>query len=144
MSLPTLREELSRIYEPHAPSAAERLMTLHRAKEKGLDVFVVMSPIYPDCDESDLRGTLKAVAALDPITIFCEPLNLRGGIAARVLNGGAGSSPAAVRALAGGEAWQNYAIGCLATVQLVAAELGILERIHLWPPKSLGDSVLEA
>ena len=104
MSLPTLREDLIRMYEPHAPSASERLKTLHHAKKNGLHVYVVMSPIYPECDESDLRDTLEAVAALDPITIFCEPLNVRGGIATRVLNGMCVPSPCALRALSGGKA----------------------------------------
>lgn len=139
MSLPTLREDLIRMYEPNAPKASERLKTLHRAKKKGLHVYVVISPIYPDCDESDLRDTLEAVAALDPITIFCEPLNVRGGIAARVLNGMCVPSPCALRALSGEEAWQDYAFGCLRTVQVLSEKLGIQERIHLWPAKSLGD-----
>ena len=139
MSLPTLREDLIRMYEPHAPSASDRLSTLHRAKKMGLHVFVVMSPIYPDCDENDLRNTLNAVAALDPITIFCEPLNIRGGIAARVLNGNDGPPPQALQALASEETWRNYAFGCLRTVQVLSEELGIQGRIHLWPPKALAD-----
>ena len=142
MSVPTLREDLIRVYEPDSPPASERIKTLRRAKENELPFYIVMPPIYPDCDQNDLQATLKAVAELNPITIFCEPLNVRGSIEARVLNCRAGSSPAAVQALAGEEAWQDYAIGCLRTVQVLSDELGILERIHLWPPKSLGNEGL--
>ena len=36
------------------------------------------------------------------------------------------------------EAWQDYAVASLLTVERVAAELGIAGHLHLWPDKSLG------
>jgi len=38
------------------------------------------------------------------------------------------------------EAWQNYAISALKTVESIATDLGIAEHLHLWPDKSLGTS----
>ena len=43
-----------------------------------------MAPTYPECDEADLRATLKAVAELEPITIFHEPINIRAENVARI------------------------------------------------------------
>lgn len=40
------------------------------------------------------------------------------------------------------EAWQDYAIGCLQTVQRLAAETGLAERLHSWPDKSLGSQTV--
>ena len=41
MSLPTLRNDLAKVYEPKAPAPSQRLATLHAAKEAGL---TFMSP----------------------------------------------------------------------------------------------------
>ncbi len=35
--------------------------------------------------------------------------------------------------------WQNYAVNALQTVEWLAGELGLAERLHLWPDKSLGN-----
>lgn len=32
---------------------------------------------YPECDETDLRATLSALAEVEPITIYHEPINIR-------------------------------------------------------------------
>ena len=77
MSLPTLNDRLARIYEPHAPSPVQRLKTLQVARDAGLHVYVAVAPTYPECDEADLRATLEAVAELDPVTVFHEPINIR-------------------------------------------------------------------
>src|SRR5207237_1402697 len=84
MSLPTLRNDLARVYEPKAPAPSQRLVTLHAAKEAGLHVYVALAPTYPECDEADLRATLQAVAELEPITIFHEPINIRAENVARI------------------------------------------------------------
>lgn len=34
--------------------------------------------------------------------------------------------------------WQAYAVNALQTVERLAGELGIADRLHLWPDKSLG------
>ena len=84
MSLPTLRNDLARVYEPKAPAPSQRLVTLLAAKEAGLHVYVALAPTYPECDEADLRATLQAVAELEPITIFHEPINIRAENVARI------------------------------------------------------------
>jgi hypothetical protein len=36
------------------------------------------------------------------------------------------------------ETWQNYAFNALQTVERLAQELGVADRLHLWPDKSFG------
>jgi DNA repair photolyase len=84
MSLPTLRNDLAKVYEPKAPAPSQRLAALRAAKEAGLHVYVALAPTYPECDEADLRATLQAVAELEPITIFHEPINIRAENVARI------------------------------------------------------------
>jgi len=139
MSLPTLRNDLSRIYEPRAPAPSQRLATLQAAKEAGLHVYVAIAPTYPECDEADLRTTLSAVAGLEPITIFHEPINIRAENVARIE---AYATTLGVRlnseVFATRESWQDYAVNSLHTVHELAKELGIAKRLHLWPDRSLG------
>jgi DNA repair photolyase len=139
MSLPTLRNDLSRVYEPKAPSPSQRLATLQAAKEAGLNIYVAIAPTYPECEEADLRATLKAVAELKPITIFHEPINIRAENVerikahARTLNIAMRSEVFATR-----ESWRDYALHSFKVVHRVAKELGVSKQLHLWPDKCLG------
>ena len=84
MSIPTLRNDLARVYEPKAPAPSQRLATLRAARAAGLHVYVAIAPTYPECDRDDLRETLTAIAELEPITIFHEPINIRAENVARI------------------------------------------------------------
>jgi DNA repair photolyase len=139
MSLPSLRNDLAKVYEPKAPAPSQRLAALRAAKEAGLHVYVAMAPTYPECDEVDLRATLCAVAELNPLTIFHEPINIRAENVKRIETH-AKNLGVHLRTdvFTTREAWQNYAIGALYTVERLAEELGIADRLHLWPDKSLG------
>ena len=143
MSLPTLRNDLAKVYEPRAPAPSQRLAALHAAKEAGLHVYVAVAPTYPECDEADLRATLKAVKELKPITIFHEPINIRAENVARI-DSQADALGISLRTevFATREAWQDYAIESLGTVNRLAKELGLESRLHLWPDKSLGSASL--
>jgi DNA repair photolyase len=143
MSLPTLRNDLAKLYEPKAPPPSTRLATLRAAKEAGLHVYVAMAPTYPECDEVDLTATLKAIAELKPLTVFHEPINIRAENVARI------AEEARMRGVrlntdvfATRESWQKYALGSLKSVQLIAREVGLQDRLHLWPDKSLGSADL--
>jgi DNA repair photolyase len=141
MSLPTLRNDLAKIYEPKAPSPSQRLATLHAAREAGLNVYVAVAPTYPECDEADLRATLKGIAELKPVTIFHEPINIRAENVVRIashadtLNIRMRSEVFATR-----ETWKDYALESLKLVQNISKDLGIADRLHLWPDKSLGSA----
>jgi DNA repair photolyase len=141
MSLPTLRNDLAKIYEPRAPSPTQRLATLKAAKEAGLHVYVAIAPTYPECDESDLRATLKAVAELEPVTIFHEPINIRAENVSRIV---AQAVKLQIRLRSDvfdtRTTWKDYALSSLKTVQLLAKELGVSRNLHLWPDKVLGSA----
>ena len=139
MSLPTLRNDLAKVYEPKAPAPTQRLATLKRAKEAGLHVYVAIAPTYPECDESDLAATLSAIADLDPITVFHEPINIRAENATKIAEA---SHSSGVRlkteVFASRAAWSSYALQSLKSVWRIAREVGISDRLHLWPDKILG------
>lgn len=89
--------------------------------------------------DADLRGTLMAVTGLEPVTVFHEPINIRAENITRI------QSEATRRGLqfqtevfATRELWQDYALESLRTVERLANELGIADRLHLWHDKSLG------
>jgi DNA repair photolyase len=139
MSLPTLRNDLSKIHEPKAPAPTQRLATLKAAKESGLHVYVAMAPTYPESDVDDLRATLKAIAALDPITIFHEPINLRADNAARIARAASGVGQSMrTDVFATRESWQAYAIEALECVWSLSRECGVRNKMHLWPDAALG------
>jgi hypothetical protein len=85
---------------------------------------VAVAPTYPECDEADLRATLTAVAALEPVTVFHEPINIRAENVERIskhaesigvtLNTAVFSTP---------ETWRRYAIGQLQMVERLAGEM---------------------
>jgi len=138
MSLPTLRNDLAKIYEPKAPAPSQRLATLRAAKKAGLHIYAALAPTYPECDEADLRATIQAVAGLEPITIFHEPINIRAENVTRIeahakrLGVSLNTAVFATR-----EAWQDYAMTSLKLVERLATELNIATRLHLWPDASL-------
>jgi DNA repair photolyase len=139
MSLPTLDNALARIYEPKAPAPAKRLETLQLAKESGLHVFVAVAPVYPDCSTADMKETLAAVAALEPLTVFMEPINIRGENVKRIekrareLNRGVRSE-----VFRSNETWRAYAWEQLHQFEALARQAGLGDDIlHLWPDDSL-------
>ena len=138
MSLPTLNEDLIKIYEPKAPGVRVRLKTLKAAKEAGLHVFVAMAPTFPECDGADIRATLTAIKELNPITIFHEPINIRAENVKRIETY-AKSINKTVKSevLADRDAWRKYSIESLMMVERVATELGLGDHLHLWPDKDL-------
>ena len=102
-----------------------------------------MAPTYPECDEADLLATLKAIAELDPITIFHEPINIRAENVARI-EAQAAEVGVQLRTevFSTRETWQDYALDALHTVSELAKDLRIDKHLHLWPDKSLGSRAL--
>ena len=139
MSLPTLRNDLAKVYEPQAPAPSARLATLLRAREAGLNVYVAMAPTYPECDEDDLRQTLTAIKNIGPVTIFHEPINIRADNVARIAEQARHLGVVLrTEVFASRETWMDYSLQSLKTVVQLCRELGISDRLHLWPDKKLG------
>ncbi len=138
MSLPTLDNELARIYEPNAPAPSRRLETLQAAKAADIPVYVAVAPTYPECDEADLRRTLTEVAKLDPVTVFHEPINIRADNVDRIRTHAASiGKTTRLDVLATKEAWFRYSMDQLFLVQRLAGEVGLADRLHLWPDPEL-------
>ncbi len=138
MSLPTLNNRLASIYEPYAPAPSKRLETLQAAVDAGLHVYVAVAPTYPECDEVDLRATLEAVATLKPVTVFHEPINIRAENVERIrLHGESIGQTVNTAVFATPDSWRQYAVGQLQLVERVAGEVGLDDRLHLWPDASL-------
>ena len=142
MSIPTLNNQLAKIYEPKAPAPSQRLETLRAAKAAGLHVYVAVAPTYPECDEADLRKTLAAIKQVDPITVFHEPINIRAENVARIQQHAAELGVELNTAVfATSDVWRRYALDSLRMVERLAEEVGLSHCLHLWPDKSLGSKV---
>jgi DNA repair photolyase len=139
MSIPTLRNDLAKVYEPKAPAPCQRLAALKAARDAGLSVFAAMAPTYPECDRADLAETLGALSELNPVTIFHEPINIRAENVERI-DSHAKSLGIELKTevFQSREYWQDYALQALRTVEELGHELKIFDRLHLWPDKSLG------
>lgn len=138
MSLPTLEENLRKLYEPNAPGVKRRLDTLKLAKDMGLHVYVAMAPTSPECREDDLRATLTKIKELKPLTIFHEPINLRAENVARIAKHAEELKVVFNQRPLLKENWAAYALWQLKMVESIATELGLEKQLHLWPDKSLG------
>lgn len=138
MSLPTMNDKLCRVYEPNAPGPNARLKMLQEARGAGLNVFVAMASTYPECDENDLRETLKCIKQVEPITLYHEPINIRADNVARIKGYGEVEQVAMkTDLLAQDDSWFGYALGQLLQIQKLATELGMQGCLHLWPDQGL-------
>lgn len=139
MSIPTLDDRLARLYEPKAPSPSRRLETLRLAAAKGIPVYAAVAPTFPEMDEVGLASVLGEIGRLNPVTIFHEPINLRGGNIDRMRK-----EAEAIGLPFRGDVFENterrveYAIGQLRMAEDVACQLGLGDRFHPWPDSSLG------
>ena len=140
MSLPTLNDKTAKIYEPGSPGVTARLKTLKEAKKAGLNVYVAVAPVYADCDEADIRATLKAIAELEPLTVFHEPVNIRAENVARTRQRASEAGATIdLTPFESVETWRHYAVNQLKLVERIAGEEGLANCLHLWPDKSLAD-----
>lgn len=139
MSIPTLNCRLAKVYEPRVPAPARRLETLQKAREAGLNVFVAVAPTYPECDYSDILETFKAIKAFDPVTVFFENINIRAENVERIKAEGKKWGVALRTEVFETPAkWAEYAQWQLNLAEIAANEVGLSDRLHLWPDKSLG------
>jgi DNA repair photolyase len=77
-SLPHLDDALSRVLEPRASSPSRRLITLEKARDLGISVYVAVAPFLPFHGAEILEQVLERVLPLEPIEVFCEVLNPKG------------------------------------------------------------------
>ena len=73
VSLPTMDAALKRIMEPRVPSAAARLRTIRRLTDHGIPTSVLVAPLIPAINDTEIEHILEAVAdagAVDAKYIF--------------------------------------------------------------------------
>jgi len=108
-----------------------------------LIVSVVLRPaLQSDCKTSaGFRATVSE--EVDPITIFHEPINIRAENVERIRDY-AESVGACIRSdvFEIRQAWESYALESLKVVHDVASHLGLKNRLHLWPDRSLGSTAV--
>lgn len=139
MSLPTLNNTLAKVYEPKAPAPSQRLETLKAAKAAGLNVYVAVAPVYPECDAKDINATLCAVRELDPVTVFMEPINIRAENIKRIAEHAKHMGVwLRTEVFASSESWRSHAYCQLRLFEDICRSLDFDDRvIHLWPDASL-------
>jgi len=134
VSLPTLDDGLSRLYEPNAPGPKQRLKLLQDAHAEGIPTFVAVAPVFPECGYQGMLDVFNAVKEVDPVTLFMEPVNIRLGIAERIREKALSiGRDIDMTPYGGGDAWVNYAIRTLLDAERAADAAGVRDRLHLWP-----------
>ncbi|MDG7023027.1 MAG: radical SAM protein [Nitrososphaerota archaeon] len=83
VSIATMGSELSRLTEPRVVPPQRRVEVIRKARESGLDVGVIIAPVFPPVRlRQDVPGDLKAIAAaleeIRPEHIYGESLHARG------------------------------------------------------------------
>lgn len=134
MSVPTLDNQLCRIYEPNAPSPSRRIETLKAARDSRINVYVACAPVYPDCDRFDMDALVNEVKKLHPVTIFMEPINIRAGNVERIETHAAELGiQIKTEVFNDTESRRKYMIGQLKEFEDVCSDHGVIDRLHLWP-----------
>jgi DNA repair photolyase len=64
VSIPTMDAELKRRMEPRVPSAQARLKAMQQLTDAGIPVSVLVAPIIPAINDSEIEAILKAAVAV--------------------------------------------------------------------------------
>lgn len=144
MSIPTLNNQLAKVYEPKAPAPSIRLKTLQEARDYGLNVYAAMAPTYPECGIEDLFVTYIRLMMCEPLTIFHEPINIRAENVARIEKHAAEiGAKVNTEVFKNSASWREYAIMHLQQMEDVAGKFDG-SPLHLWPDKSLAGHVQQS
>ena len=115
--------------------------------DAGAEVILVSGPVSLETKNKSIRLIRVETAA----QMHSECLNYFSSCHAAILSAGAENverinSQAEsfgimlrTDVFASRECWQDYAVNALRTVERLAAEVGVADRLHLWPDKSLGN-----
>lgn len=82
----TDRDDLAALLEPDAPLPSSRLEAIRRLTEKGIDVFVMVSPLIPLVTDSDLQNFAENIADSGVRRVMIDRLRLRKGMLDRMIN----------------------------------------------------------
>jgi len=138
MSIPSMDDKLVRLYEPKAPAATRRIETLKRAKDEGIPTYLAVAPTFPEEQKAEFTKFITVIKDLDPVTIFHEPVNIRGKNVTLMedafeMEGAAFHSDV----FEDRKKWSCYAMRSLLEFEGVAHEAGLADRLKLWPDEAL-------
>ena len=89
VSVPTLDREVARKMEPQAPTPDKRLETIEALNDVGVPTGVMIAPIIPAINDSEIETILSracAVGARDAnYEVLCPPLEMRDALRERLL-----------------------------------------------------------
>ena len=118
-SVPTNRNEVLKLYEPHAPSFEERMHTIHMLADAGIETYATLAPLLP-CDLEQLATQMIEATGRD---LIGDPLHIR-----EVKPRGATTREAAYRIseVHGFTEWLNpqFQAEAVSRIQTTAARLG--------------------
>ena len=72
-SITTNREEIRRLYEPHCATISQRIETLRRLRDAGIQAFATLAPLLP-CDPEELAALALDATCTD---LIGDPLHIR-------------------------------------------------------------------
>lgn len=141
-SIPTIREREVSVIERDAPPVEHRLTGLEALEEKGVPVYVSMSPTYPTHDKEAIRETMEAIKdRISPTVIFHEPINPRAGnldaCVEAAEDAGLNELAASLESIRNAAEWRQYAVRQLHWVQELGEEMAL--PVHVWPDDRLLD-----
>lgn len=139
-SIPCLDEDQVRAIEPGAPLPSARLRALQQLSERGVPVYVSMSPTYPTQSKEDFDHLLGEFAALDAEVVFHEPINPRGSNFTMTIDAAreAGEEELAdelARIHSDREYWLEYSVRQMEWAEELGAKHGV--DVHVWPDKGV-------
>jgi len=72
-SITTNREEIRKLYEPHCATISQRIETVRRLRDSGIQTFATLAPLLP-CDPEELAALALDATCSD---IIGDPLHIR-------------------------------------------------------------------
>jgi DNA repair photolyase len=72
-SVPTNRNEVLKLYEPHAPSFEERMDTIRRLSDAGIETYATLAPLLPSDPEKLAEQAIEATGR----DLIGDPLHVR-------------------------------------------------------------------
>lgn len=82
MTLTTMDKGLQKLLEPYASETQERLNTLKRARDRGIDTWAFLGPFIPGFTDTNanLEALFRALEGLNLGKVYVDRLNLRWGV----------------------------------------------------------------
>lgn len=130
-------DETIKLIEPFAAPVSERIDTMTEARQRRLRVYAMLCPVMPGLfsEADDVSRLMQMAKDWNVEDIWIEPLNPRGpalkNCEAAWAQGGHADLARAVHSIRTKECWDQYALWVTQTMQTVARELGLIEKLHI-------------